>query len=249
MNFTIRGRSNKKEYDGPAATASASIISGVSEDPFLAAYHKQKMEMLEQPHTVSSSSNSNSRRSSGRKKSSSGVHSPTARRHEQQSRSSSSRRQASSPSDIQSQQLQHQPLASGISSMRTSRRFKDHLPAYMMHPINNSRNGISSTTSRRDKQRSTSSSCGDTSYYSTSHATTSCYTSSSIPPSQYQQKNQSIPIPPEHDGGILCLEPIPTPTTAISIKSGKYRQGYDDGITHRFLSGGAGEKYCELMDL
>lgn len=89
-----------------------------------------------------------------------------------------------------------------------------------------SRTATSSRNSRDYHQRRSSG--GDSSIYSTSHA--SSYYGQSI-------STQSTQIPMEHDGGILCLEPIPS---SLGNNS-KYRQGCDDGMTHRFLSGGAGK--------
>ena len=252
MNFLIRRTSSKKEYDGPATLAS--VVSGMTVDPYLDAFNKEKMEMGRDRRMHSSSSNrpsnrnlmsssagdsyqqqshhdSSSRRLSSKK--SSGQHTTKDDQKEhpprrQSSSSSSSSRQRRS-SDRQSQQQQ---LASGISSRRTSHRVKNHLPAHMMSsrtPLP-SNHGDSKTSHQDSHHRSTrrSSSGGDDTAYSN-------YSSSSVAQPQYQQqKQQSIQIPMEHDGGILCLEPIPATKKNIS----KYRQGFDDGITHRFLSGG-----------
>jgi hypothetical protein len=246
MNFLIR-RTSKKEYDGPAA--SASVVSGVTEDPFLVAYHKQKMVIGvdRRMHSSSSSrqssrgliSSSSSASSSHqqsqshyvpRKSSSSGY---TAKDDQQQhpSRSQSSSSSSSSRQRRSSDKQSQRQLASGISSRRTSRRVKNHLPAHMMSS-KTIRNTASSNTSHQDRHSSTRSSSGGDSTYSKSHA--SYYSSSSASQAQYQQQKQSIQIPMEHDGGILCLEPIP----AANKSNCKYRQGYDDGTTHRFLSGG-----------
>ncbi|KAK1748424.1 3-isopropylmalate dehydrogenase [Skeletonema marinoi] len=81
-----------------------------------------------------------------------------------------------------------------------------------------SNNGSSSRKSHQDR-RSSSGSGRDAAYSA-----------------QYQQKKQSLQIPMEHDGGILCVEPVPDANKSNS--NSKYRQGYDDGVTHRFLSGG-----------
>jgi len=269
MNFLIR-RTSKKEYDGPAS--SASVVSGITDDPYLAAYSRKKVEMEQQlqlhqqteerrrvsMRTISSSHSSSQRSSSrGEKKSSCGhsdrkSSSSSSSASRPQSRSTSSSSQQRKSSDKQSQRRQQQqqqqqrtqPLASGISSRRTSHRVKNHLPAHMMssrnpvasHPtITNKNNNCSvgsrsrTTTSRNSGDyHQMRSSGGDSSTYSTSHAS-SCYGPSI--------STQSKQIPMEHDGGILCLEPIPS----SSGNSSKYRQGYDDGMTHRFLSGGAGK--------
>lgn len=265
MNFLIR-RTSKKEYDGPAS--SASVVSGITDDPYLAAYSRKKVEMEQQLQlhqqteerrrvsmsTISESHSSSQRSSSrGEKKSSCGhsdrkSSSSSSSASRPQSRSTSSSSQQRKSSDKQSQRRQqqqqqrNQPLASGISSRRTSHRVKNHLPAHMMssrnpvasHPtITNKNNNCSvgsrsrTTTSRNSGDyHQRRSSGGDSSTYSTSHA--SSYYGPSI-------STQSKQIPMEHDGGILCLEPIPS----SSGNSSKYRQGYDDGMTHRFLSGGA----------
>jgi len=267
MNFLIR-RTSKKEYDGPAS--SASVVSGITDDPYLAAYSRKKVEMEQQLQlhqqteerrrvsmsTISESHSSSQRSSSrGEKKSSCGhsdrkSSSSSSSASRPQSRSTSSSSQQRKSSDKQSQRRQqqqqqrNQPLASGISSRRTSHRVKNHLPAHMMssrnpvasHPtITNKNNNCSvgsrsrTTTSRNSGDyHQRRSSGGDSSTYSTSHA--SSYYGPSI-------STQSKQIPMEHDGGILCLEPIPS----SSGNSSKYRQGYDDGMTHRFLSGGAGK--------
>jgi hypothetical protein len=226
MNFLIR-RTSKKEYDGPAA--SASVLSGVTDDPFLVAFNKQKMVVGGDRRRHSSSSS----RQSTRGHSSSRVSGYNTKDDQQQhpsrrqsSSSLSSSRQRSS-SDKQSQPQ----LASGISSRRTSHRVKNHLPAHMMSSKTIS-NIASSNTSHQDRHSITRRSSGGDSAYSKSHA--SCNSCSSASQPQYEQRKQSIQIPMEHDGGILCLEPVP----AANKGNCKYRQGCDDGTTHRFLSGG-----------
>ena len=103
---------------------------------------------------------------------------------------------------------------------------------------NTNNNNNNCSVGSRSRTTTTSRNSGDylqrrssgrnSSTYSKSHA--SNYYGPSI-------STQSTQIPMEHDGGILCLEPIPS---SLGNNS-KYRQGYDDGMTHRFLSGGAGK--------
>eukprot|EP00984_Skeletonema_dohrnii_P018191 scaffold8436_cov114-Skeletonema_dohrnii-CCMP3373.AAC.1 len=221
MNFLIR-RTSKKEYDGPAASSS---VSEMAQDAYLDSYNRHQKKNMDSNSSISSRSVMSSSVASGRHKQSQSRHAdpirkPSSKKSRDSQRnstssSSTSSRQRSS-SDKQSQQRQ---LASGISSRRTSQPVKNHLPAHAMSGRRTSSNNGSTSRKSHQDRRSSSGSGRDAAYSA-----------------QYQQKKQSLQIPMEHDGGILCVEPVSDANKSNS--NSKYRQGYDDGVTHRFLSGG-----------
>mmetsp|Transcript_4807 Transcript_4807/g.10634 ORF Transcript_4807/g.10634 Transcript_4807/m.10634 type:complete len:771 (-) Transcript_4807:45-2357(-) len=197
-------RSNQKQYDGPATD---NVDSKVWEE---------ELDRHRRPHSLSSSLHSGGGASLSR---------PTAMTSDKyygKKNYDRNRRHRKSPRHDANNAPK---LASGISSRRTSRRVEEHLPAHVMRSaMDNARKkqkeampnvidfGTAKSNDGREKRRP--------------------------PPSQKTQStthNKARPqIPMEHDGGVLCLAPIPdeyTPTAkAVS---------YDGIKTHRFLSGGA----------
>ena len=218
MNFLIR-RTNKKEYDGPACS-----VSGVAadSDTHIDSYYRHKKfggdHSRMNNSSISSQSVMSSSVASGRYQQS---HKPSSSKKQQGGKSTSS--SSSSRQRRSSDKQSKQQLASGISSRRTSRQVKNHLPAHVMSGSTISNNGNSRKKSHQDRYTSSRSSVSGDSAYSRSQRTQS----------QYQLKRQSIQVPMEHDGGILCVEPVP-----LLSNDNTYRKGYDDGVTHRFLSGG-----------
>mmetsp|Transcript_34993 Transcript_34993/g.71435 ORF Transcript_34993/g.71435 Transcript_34993/m.71435 type:complete len:778 (-) Transcript_34993:47-2380(-) len=220
MNFLIR-RTSKKEYDGPAASSS---VSEMAQDAYLDSYNRQQKKNMDSNSSISSRSVMSSSVASGRHKQSQSRHSdpsrkPSSKKSRDSQRNSTSSSSTSSRQRRSSDKQSQQQLASGISSRRTSQPVKNHLPAHAMSGRRTSSNNGSSSRKSHQDSRSSSGSGRDAAYSA-----------------QYQQKKQSLQIPMEHDGGILCVEPVPDANKS-NINS-KYRQGYDDGVTHRFLSGG-----------
>ena len=227
MNFISR-RSSKKEYDGPAASGSIGSAFRLAEEAYVDSFHRHKKKegdrrmdssfsSRQSDHSVLTSSFMSGRHYQGQSRHADSSSSKKGRDHSSRrvsSTSSSSSCRQRKPADKQSKKQ----LASGISSRRTKRQVKNHLPANMMSGRASSNNS-SGRNSRRYRHSSFRSN-GDS--YSRSEAQL-----------QYQQRNECIQIPMEHDGGILCVEPVPG-----NIRNSKYRHGYDDGTTHRFLSGG-----------
>ena len=96
-----------------------------------------------------------------------------------------------------------------------------------------SRRRSSVKTSKSSRSSSFNDSQTSASLNSNSHITRSSVVSSN---NSHLHSTAAIPqIPMEHDGGILCVTPLPSRINACS----KYDGGYDGGQTHRFLTGGA----------
>lgn len=223
MNFLIR-RTSKKEYDGPVTSSSVSGVAVDTYDSFNISRRKRTGGGDRRVDSHSSISSRSILSSSSSRATSSSKQYHSSRGTSKITSSSSSRPRRSSEKESRQKQL-----ASGISSRRTSQQVKNHLPAHVMSgrsttSSNKGRDGSRKSGRHGKRGSSRGSASRDSAYYSRS--------------SQHSQsqKSQSIQIPMEHDGGILCVEPVPDANKSNS--NSKYRQGFDDGVAHRFLSGG-----------
>ena len=182
----------------------------------------------------------------------------TARHNVHQLASNNGSRRVSSSSSSSN----NKPLASGISSRRTSTKVRNHLPAHMMSsPIiddkdratGNNRRG-SSSNNRRAAPSSSSKTNRESEIsiptiigvHPDDVSVISGVNSVAMPDNNNTHMNKNKTkrrevrpqLPMEHDGGVLCVCAIPPSTNNTTTRRGGVG-GQQPPIKHRFLSGSA----------